>query len=101
MIQAAILARALDRHDVGRLLDHADERFVTSRVGADRAQLAFGEVEASPAEADLLLDVDDGRRQGQDVLGPDLQHVERESLRGTGPDTGEPGQLRDQALNRG
>ncbi len=101
VVQPAELARALDRHDVGRLLDHADDRRVAARVGADRAQLALGEVEALPAEADLLLDVDDRRRQGEDLVGPELQHVEREPLRGAGADAGELGELRDQALNRG
>ena len=100
VVQAAVLARALDRDDVGRLLDHADERRVTARVGADRAQVAFCQVEALPAEADLLLDVDDGRRQGEDLLGLDLQNVKREPLCGAGADAGELGQLRDQALNR-
>ena len=68
VVEAVELARALDGDDVGRLLDDADEARLAARVGADGAQLAFGEVEALPAEPDLLLDLGDGRRQRQDLL---------------------------------
>jgi hypothetical protein len=99
MVEAAELPRALDGHDVEGLLDHAEHARVAARVGAHGAELALGEVEAAAAEADLLLDLGDGRRQRQDLVGPQLEHVEGEPLSGAWADPGQLRQLRDQPLD--
>ena len=82
VVAPAVLVRALDRDDVARLLDDADEPRVAALVLADPAARPVGEVEADLAEADPLLDLADrvGERVG--VLGVDAQDVEREPLRG-------------------
>ena len=48
-VAAAVARRLLDRHDVGRRLDHAEQRAVAARRGADRAEFALGEHAAAPA----------------------------------------------------
>ena len=53
VVAAVELAGLLDRHDVARLLDHADHRGVAAGVGADVALAALGDVEAARAERDL------------------------------------------------
>src|SRR5829696_1886417 len=59
VVAAAELVRALDRDDVARVLDDADERAVPARVGADLAARALGQVEADFAETDAFLDLAD------------------------------------------
>ena len=56
---------ALDRDDVARLLDHADDRRVSLRIAAEVALFAFGNIEARLADRDLLLRGDD--RVGEPV----------------------------------
>jgi hypothetical protein len=80
MVEAAELPRAFDGHDVRRLLHDAHHVGIASRVGADGADLALRQVEAALAEADLVLHVLDGRRERQDVVGPESEDVEREPL---------------------
>ena len=46
---------ALERENVGRLLDDADQRAVTPCVAADLACLLLGPVAAGGAEADAFL----------------------------------------------
>src|SRR3954470_15011298 len=57
VVAAAELARLLDRDDVLRLLDHADDGEVAPRVAADPALLGLGDVPADPAEPHLVLDL--------------------------------------------
>jgi hypothetical protein len=46
MIQASELTGALDRADIRRFFDCADERGVTPLIAANRTQLFFSEIEA-------------------------------------------------------
>ena len=100
VVEALEGARALYGQDVRRLLDHAQHAWVSAPVRADHAQLAFGEVEALAAEADLLLDLDDSLRQRQDVLGPLAQYVVGETLRRPRAYAGQLGKLVDKARDR-
>ena len=59
VVEPAVLVRPLERDDVDRLLDDADDRAVAPRVGADGAELLLGQVAAVAAEADALLHVGD------------------------------------------
>ena len=63
VVAAAKAAGALDREQIGRRGDHADEARVAARVAAQRARILLGEVHAHRAEADLLLDLDERLRQ--------------------------------------
>ena len=51
VVQPAVLGRPLERLDVGGRLDDADQAAVATRVEADHAALALGQVEAVDAEA--------------------------------------------------
>jgi len=99
VVEAAELARALDRHDVARLLDDADDALVAARVGAHGTELALGEVEAAPAEADALLDLDDRLGEREDLLARLPEDVEREALRAARSDPRQPRELLDQAVD--
>ena len=99
VVEAAILGRALDREQVGRLLDDADDRAVATRVEADRAHLVLGQVPALTAEADALLDLLDRVRERDRLVRVRAQQVEREPLRGARADAGEPGQLGDEVVD--
>ena len=88
MVEAAVLRRALEREEVDRLLDDADDRVVAPRVEADRAELLLGEVAALAAEADALLHVLDRVGERQRLLLRHLEEVEREPLRGAAADPG-------------
>ena len=100
MIAPAVLMGALDRHDVGRLLDDADQARVAARVVADPAVRALGEVEADLAQADALLDLADGVRQRVGVLGVGAQDVEGQPLSRAWTDAGQLAELGDQPLDR-
>src|ERR671930_2350332 len=83
VVEAAVLVRALERDQVGRLLDDADDRVVAARVAADLAGLLLRQVPALAAEADALLHLLDRRREGERLVGRPLEDDERETLRGT------------------
>src|SRR4051794_32628629 len=101
VVAAGELVRALDRDDVARLLDDADDRAVAALVLTDPALRPVGEVEAHLAQPDALLDLADrvGERVG--VFGRLAQDVEGEPLRGARADAGQFAQLRDEPLDRG
>ena len=68
VVEAAELRRPLERDDVDRLLDDADQRVVAPRVGADAAELLLGEVAALAAEAHALLHLLRARRRARAPL---------------------------------
>jgi hypothetical protein len=86
VIGAAELAGPLDGHDVRGLLDDADGALVAALVGTDPTELALGDVEATLAVADLLLDGEQDVGESLDVLGIGLQEVEGNPLRAFGTD---------------
>src|SRR6266511_2003343 len=101
VVEAAELARPLDREEVDWLLHHADERVVASRVPADRARLFLCEIAALVAEADPLLDVlDRGGERERFVLWA-LEQVERKPVGRARPDAGKARELRDQVFHSG
>src|SRR5439155_1075078 len=73
VVQAAELARPLDRDEVDRLLDHADHRVIAASVAADRTDFLLGQVPALVAEAHTLLDVLDRRRERKRLVQRSLQ----------------------------
>jgi hypothetical protein len=99
VVAPAVLVRALDRDDVARLLDDADDRRVAPLVLADAAALLVGQVEAHLAQADALLDLADRVGQRGGVLGVGAQDVEGEALRRALPDPRQLPELGDQALD--
>src|SRR6185503_7529115 len=100
VVEAAVLVRALDRDQVGRLLDDADDRVVAALVAADVAGLVLGQVPALVAEADALLDLFERAGEGESLLLRHAQQVERKPLRGALAHARQAGQLRDEVLDR-
>src|SRR5581483_9901423 len=99
VVEPAELVRPLERHDVDRLLDDADEGVVAPLVEADAAELLLGQVAALAAEADALLDLLERRRERERLLLRPLEDVEGEALRRPRADPGQAGQLRDEVLD--
>jgi hypothetical protein len=58
----------LEREEVGRLLDDADQRVVAACVLADRAELGLRQVAALGAEAHALLHVLDRARERERLV---------------------------------
>ena len=100
MVEAAVLGRALDRDEVGRLLDDADHRAIAPRVETDRARLVLGQVAALAAEADALLHLLDRGGESECLVLGHAQEVEGEPLSGPRPDPRQPRQLRYEVVDR-
>ena len=100
VVEAAVLVRPFQRDQVGRILDHADQRPVAAGVGADRAQRPLRQVAALGARPDPLLHLADrvGQREGVGLRG--LEQVERQPLGRAPADAGQAGELDDQVVDR-
>src|SRR3954470_9404532 len=99
VVEAAVLVRALDRDQVGGLLDDADDRVVAPLVAADVAPLVLSQVPALVAEADALLDLFERAREGERLFLRHAQQVERKPLRGALAHARQAGQLRDEVFD--
>jgi len=80
VVQTAKLARPLDRDEIDRLLDDADQRVVAARVAADGTSVLLGQISAFVAEANSLLHSLDGSGQGERLLLGSLQEMESEPM---------------------
>ncbi len=100
VIAAFELARGLNADDVGGLFDHAHNLRVAIGVAAILADLAIRDVVADAAEAELILDVQDGLREVLGILAAGAQHVERKPLRRLLADAGEAFEFGDQPRKR-
>jgi len=101
MIATAIPPRSLDRADIARFLDHAQQGRVAPRVAADRAGVFISQIAACRARHDPSADSPDGLRQTLRGFRGLLQQMEREPLGGLAPDAGELGELRHELLDGG
>src|SRR6267143_3894145 len=101
MIATPVPPRSLDRADIARFLDHAQQRRVATRVAADRARVFIRQIAACRAREDPSADSPDGLRQTLRGLRGLLQQVEREPLGGLAPDAGALGELRHELLDGG
>ena len=89
VVEAAVLARPLHRHDVHRLLDHADDGAVPTCVCADVQSFSSVRFPHSRQNRTRALTSSIALRQLEGVLGPRGEEVERKSLRAATPDPGE------------
>jgi hypothetical protein len=100
MVFPTILAGSFEARHGRRLLDHADEPCIPPRVQAQLAPLSLGEVAALRARPHALGYPDQGLGQpGQPVAGL-LDQVKGQPLRGLAADTGQPGELSHQVVER-
>ena len=101
VVQAAELARPLDRDEVDRLLDHADHRVIAASVAADRTDFLLGQVPALVAEAHTLLDVLDRRGERKRLVLRSLQEVEGEPVGRSRTHAGQARELGDEVFHSG
>jgi hypothetical protein len=93
------LPRPLDRDNVLRLLDDADDAAVTPRVQAYAALFLLRDIAAHRTEPDLVLDLEQCVREAAYVGGIGLEDMEGYPLCALGTDAGKPAQLVDEVLN--
>jgi hypothetical protein len=91
VIQTPELTGALDRADIRRFFDCADECGVTPLIAADRTQLVFGQVEASRAGTHAFREPEEGVREPLGMLRGLAEKVVRQPKRGL---PANPGQTR-------
>ena len=100
VIDTLELARPLDRRDVLRLFDDADEVLVAVRARAVRARVGVGDAVADRAVGDAILQLADRVGQPLGLFARRLQDVKREPLRALRADAGQALQLLDEANKR-
>ena len=100
MVEAAVLVRAFERHDVYRLLDDTDDRAVAPYVRAHLTDLLLGEIPALAAEPDSSLDLLDRASKLDSVLGACGEQMESQTLCGAAANSGQLRELGDQVLDR-
>lgn len=97
VVAALKLARGFDPDDIGRFLHHTDHLGVAIGIAAELAQIAIADVVADAAEAEFILDVEDGLRQVAGIVARASQDVEREALRRLLADSGQAFEFVDEA----
>ncbi len=100
VVEAAVLVRPLQGHDVGGLLDDADDRPVAPSVAADLAGLVLGPVAALVAEAHALLRLLERAGERERLVRRRAEQVEGQPVRGPGAHPRKARQLRDEILDR-
>jgi hypothetical protein len=99
VIQASELTGALDRADVRRFFDCADECRVTSSIAANRTQLLLSEVEAAGAWSDALGQRHERSGEPLAVLGWLTKEVIREPKCRLPTYAGKTGQFGSEVFN--
>src|SRR5208282_3852 len=80
VVDAVKMPRLLDRGNVGRFLDHADELLIAGRAAAVDAGIDVGDVVADRAQTQLGLDVANGGGQSLGVILARAQNMKSEAL---------------------
>ena len=93
----AVVVRAFDDGDAGRLFDDANLALIARRARAIDARIDIGDVVADGAEAQLCLELADGVGERIGIRGARAQNVKGEALRALGSDAGQLAQLLDEA----
>ena len=99
VIDTAVGRRLLEVDQVLGLLNDKDGGGVAIGRGADTARIDVGEVEADGAVPHMLFDVGNRLAEVQRVFGHCLEDVERHPLGAAAADTGQLGELVDQAFH--
>src|ERR687887_1386412 len=89
MVAPAVPTGALDRGDVTRLLDHAQQARIASGIMTDGARVLVGQIAAGATRHHLAPDAPDRLRQPLCGLRRLLEEMEREPLGGLTADAGE------------
>ena len=100
MIHPAVLARLLNRSDVLRLLDDADDAAIALFVAAERTGIGVGDVVADRTVRDAFLHVADRVDETVGFFARRLENVKGQPLRAFRPDAGEALKLLDETDER-
>ena len=100
IIQTAVLACVLDRHEVSHLLDNAYRGAVTLRIFAYRAYIRVGEVVAKCAVAYVVAEAGDALGHAVHGLGIHLEQVHRQAQGRAAAYARELGKLRYRLLQK-
>jgi len=100
VVKPSVFVGSLDRDEIDRLLDDADDRAVAPRVLADRAELLLGQVPALLAEANALLHLLHRGRERKRLVLRRPEQVECKPVRSAGANTGQARQLCDEVVDR-
>ena len=100
MVQAVVLVGALNRLDVARALDHADDAAVPLLGGADLADIAGGVVLADAAAVQVTFGVLNRLGQLHGLLGRHRHDLIGHTHRTFAANTGKLGKLVDQIFQR-
>src|SRR5690348_6646291 len=101
VIDTVVTARALDRHQVGRPLDHTNQIVLARRIVADAASHGVGQAEAFGAEPHPLLHFEQRLGQRDYFLARTVEQVESESRRCFFTDSGKTREFFDEPRHRG
>ena len=81
-----------------RFFHDADPRAVAIGIAAIRTEFGVADVIAFRADAQVVFDVDQRRRQRRSLIARRAQNVKRQTLCRFLPDSRQPAELVDQAL---
>src|SRR5712692_1945512 len=90
MVAPPELSRALERHEVIGLFDHAEYAAVPTDIGADAAGVYLGDIEADAAVDDLRLELRQRLGQRLHLVRRALEKKEGQPLSGLGAYAREP-----------
>ena len=99
VIQPAKHSRLLQRHQIARLLDDAEQTSIALRIAADHALVGLRQIITRLAVADIFLYVADRVGQAQGFGFVDPQDVIGEPLGRFAADAGQLGELVDQSAD--
>src|ERR1700682_2203552 len=100
VVQAAVLARFFDGHDVVRFFDDADCFAIARWPRAVQARIGIGDVVAHRTKSHVHLGVADSIGEGERIIRSNAHDLKREALRTLGPDAAQMYELVDQSLDR-
>ena len=100
VIKAAEASRGLDWRDIVRLLDHTDLGVFTVRIAAVQTKFPIADVVAAGADAELVLNIENGLRQIGSVFARGPKQVKGDTLSGFLADTWEAFTLLDEPGER-
>lgn len=101
MVSATVSARFLERQNIGRLLDDAEQLLGAGIIRANLAKIGRREKSALPARPNGCASRSDSSRDCFWLRAARLHNPKRDAFRGARPYTRHLAQLRDQIANRG
>ena len=100
MVHTVVFLDLFQRHDGLGVLYDADHAVISLFIGADRAKGLVAEIAANLTGADVLLGIDNGAREGFDLLLAHAENGKGVADRRFSADTGKTAKFLDEFLQR-